>query len=305
MPNAFRGILPAIITPMDDDGKFVASSFESLIARMYAAGVDGLYVCGQAGEGYLQPVEQRKRVLEVAVRCSPPGKLVIAQIGASTSADALELARHAASAGAHAVSSLPPMGQNSFAEIRHYYETLAAQARLPLLVYHYPDMCPEVTADRAMDLCSIPNVAGLKFTDYDLFRLSIANHRGITVFNGRDEVLAAGLLMGARGGIGAFYNLFPATFVRIYQYALESRWEDARAVQHALNPVLMQLFQFPFVPAIRAALLSVGLDCGHSPPPRRRLTADEPRRVQEIVSRSSLPEGVEILGEQHATPLKS
>jgi N-acetylneuraminate lyase len=252
MPNGFRGILPAIITPMDDDGHFVASSFESLIARMYAAGVDGLYVCGQAGEGYLQPVEQRKRVLEVAVRCSPPGKLVIAQIGASTTADALELARHAASAGAHAVSSLPPMGQNSFPEIRRYYAVLAAQSGVPLLVYHYPDMCPEVTADRAMDLCSIPNVAGLKFTDYDLFRLSIANHRGITVFNGRDEVLAAGLLMGARGGIGAFYNLFPATFVRIHRYASNRVGKTRERYNTPSIPFSCSFFSFhscpPFAP---------------------------------------------------------
>ncbi|HEY8459165.1 MAG TPA: dihydrodipicolinate synthase family protein, partial [Blastocatellia bacterium] len=96
------GIVPAVVTPFDAEGKFNVRSFERLIERLYASGVHGLYICGSTGEGMLQTVAQRKQVAEVALRNSPPGKSVIIHVGANVTDDAIELARHAARAGAHA-----------------------------------------------------------------------------------------------------------------------------------------------------------------------------------------------------------
>ncbi len=95
------------------------------VERLYGAGADGLYVCGQTGEGMQQPVSQRRRVTEAAVRCSPAGKNVIVHVGAARQDEAAELARHAAEAGAHAVSSLPPGAGYSYQDVRRYYESLA------------------------------------------------------------------------------------------------------------------------------------------------------------------------------------
>ena len=67
----FFGILPAVVTPVDDTGRFQAAPFETLLARVYGAGVDGIYVCGQTGEGLQQTAAQRKQVAEVAMACSP------------------------------------------------------------------------------------------------------------------------------------------------------------------------------------------------------------------------------------------
>ena len=142
MTTDFHGILPAVVTPLNDEGAFCQGTFEALLEALYATGIHGLYVCGQTGEGMMQPVAQRKRVVEAAARCSPPGKQVIVHVGASATAEAIDLARHAAGIGATAVSSLPPVGSYSFAEIRTYYEAVAAASDLPLLVYYFPDICP-------------------------------------------------------------------------------------------------------------------------------------------------------------------
>src|SRR5512140_1516543 len=93
--STFHGILPAIITPLDQEGHFAPAAFERLLERVYAAGVHGVYVCGQTGEGPQLDVEDRKRAAEVAVRCSPPGKLVIVHAGAPRTAEAVELVKHA------------------------------------------------------------------------------------------------------------------------------------------------------------------------------------------------------------------
>ncbi|MBS1874430.1 MAG: dihydrodipicolinate synthase family protein [Acidobacteria bacterium] len=272
----FEGILPAIVTPLDANERFNRTAFERLAARVYAAGVDGLYVCGQTGEGWVQSIEQRKAVAEAAVHASPAGKTVIIHIGAASTAQSIELARHAARVGAHAVSSLPPPGAYSFEEIRAYYRDVAAASETPFLIYYFPSLAPALnTTARMLELCSLPNVAGLKFTDSNLFRLWELRRSGAVVFNGSDEMLAAGLLMGANGGIGSIYNLLPAEFAGLYSNASAGRWEQARQLQSAINEVIRVILQFPVFPAVKATLGFTGLDCGPCIAPRRGLTEEE------------------------------
>src|SRR5262245_14600806 len=167
------GIFPAIITPFDLNGKLNVHSLERLIEQLYGAGVHGLYLCGSTGEGMMQSVAQRKQVAEVAMQNSPPERPVIVHVGANTTGEAIELAHHAARHGAHAVSSLPPcIGVYSFAEIKSYYEQLAAASEIPLFIYFFPEVAPAVkSADQILELAAIENVAGLKYTDYDLYTM--------------------------------------------------------------------------------------------------------------------------------------
>jgi len=285
---SFKGILPAIITPFDEDENFAPAVFERLIDRLYATGIEGLYVNGQTGEGLLQPVAQRKQVAEVALRCSPKGKKVIVHVGASRTSDALELARHAAAIGAHAVASLPPLGVYTFAETLIYYRALASVSGLPVLVYYFPATSPAVqSTQQVLELLEIPDVVGLKFTDFDLYKLSQIKQSGCVVFNGHDEVLIAGLLMGADGGIGTFYNLIPGLFVEVYRLAAEKQWDAARMVQARINELVGVCLKFPLVPAVKTILQWQGLECGEALAPRRPLTDEEARALRDLLHGSS------------------
>jgi N-acetylneuraminate lyase len=277
----FSGVIPAVVTPFDSTGGFSPAAFERLLDRLYKAGVHGVYVCGQTGEGLLQSVAQREEVAAAAVRCSPSGKTVIIHVGASCVADAIRLAKHAARTGAHAISSLPPLGNYSFAEIKAYYQILAAASELPLLIYYFPALSPAIThVQQIIELCEIPNVVGLKFTDFDLFKMSIVKESGATVFSGYDEVLVAGLLMGADGGIGTFYNLVPELFVQIYELSVAQKWQEARAVQKTINDLIRAFGQLPFFPAVKRMLAWSGIDCGECLPPRRSLSETEESQLR-------------------------
>jgi N-acetylneuraminate lyase len=285
--SQFEGILPAVVTPFDSDGRFCPGSFERLLAALYGAGVHGVYACGHTGEGLLMPVEQRMQVAEAAVRWSPAGKLVIVHVGAAKIDDAVALARHAERAGAAAVSSLPPADGRSPEEIYRYYQTLSAATNLPFLVYYYPEIYPAI-GGQLTELLKLPNVIGMKFTDFNLYQLALVRRRGAVVFNGRDEILAAGLLMGANGGIGSFYNLVPELFLEVYRLGCEGRWEEARPVQMQINELIEITLHFPMIPAIKRMLAWAGLDCGVSMPAHRTLTADEERQLRAMLSQSSL-----------------
>ncbi|MCC7499531.1 MAG: dihydrodipicolinate synthase family protein [Bryobacterales bacterium] len=293
MKPVLEGMMPAVVTPLDGSGGFRADSFEKLLEKTYRAGVAGVYVCGNTGEGPQLHLSVRKAAAEAAVRSSPAAKAVIVHTGAASTEDALELTRHAAKAGAHAVSSMPPSPYYSFEEIRAYYQAIAEASELPVLVYYIPSVSTTIrTLDQIFDLCSIPNVIGLKFTDYDLYKMSLISRAGHVIFNGSDEVAAAGLLMGATGGIGTFYCLIPELFVGIYQHGRAGRFDQARKLQDRANDLIRAVLKFPPLSSVKLLLKWSGIDCGATVRPRRALSAQEQDQLRIAVREAGFePDG--------------
>ena len=287
MNERLRGVMPAVVTPLTAAEDFFAPAFEQLLDRLYRAGSNGVYVCGQTGEGLQQPVEMRRKVAEVAVKASPRDKTVIVHVGAARTLDAVELAAHARKIGAHAVASLPPESRFSFDEVRAYYASIAAASDLPVLIYYFPEFSQSVrTLEQIEELCSIRNVVGLKFTDFDLYRMSLISRAGRVIFNGRDEVFAAGSLMGATGGIGSFYNVAPELFVDVWKLSQEGRYQDARLVQDRINDLIRIVLRYPMLPAIKALLGWQGIEAGCCFAPRQSLTPDEERSLRSELTRA-------------------
>ena len=289
------GILPALVTPFDAAGRFNPGACEQLVERLYGAGVEGLYVCGTTGEGVLQTVAERKEVAELVLKVTPAGKQVMVHVGASCLNEAIELARHAADSGAAAVSSLPPAGPYGFEDVRNYYRALAEATDLPLVVYYMPaGGVSFTTIPQILELCAIPNVVGLKFTDHDMYKLSEVKQSGAVIFNGYDEVLCAGLLMGADGGIGSFYNLVPELFLKVYDDARAGQWGAARETQRRINQLITLTLRFPLFGALKTILGWSGIDCGPVRGPRRDLSIEEKLALRRLIEEAGFEESLRI-----------
>ncbi len=286
MSSQLHGILPALVTPFDSDGGLDTGAMEKLLVRIYDSGAHGVYVCGQTGEGLVTPAAVRRQACEVALRNAPAGAQTVIHVGAAGTAESVTLARHAAKAGATAISSLPPAGAYSFEEIHGYYSDLAAATDAPLLVYFFPELSPSIrTLDQILALCRIPGVVGLKFTDFDLYRLGEIRREGHVLFNGRDEVLAAGLYMGANGGIGSFYNLIPRTFVAIHAAAVRGDWANARRLQDTVNRLIRITLGYPMMGALKKMLGWSGIEVGEVLKPRGGISEEQWSRLQaELVA---------------------
>ena len=291
MTHALGGLIPAALTPLDASGRFDRDAFGPYAAALFDAGADGLYVGGTTGEGFELPDADRRAVVEAAVQARPPGRRVVVHAGATDVDAAVALARHAAAAGADAVSSLPPLGGFGLAETRTYYATLAAATDLPFVVYYFRQRSAAVAGlDDLLALCEIPGVAAVKYTDLDLFTLEGLVAAGVTVFNGHDEVLAAGLLMGASGGIGSTYNVAPGLYRRILDAAGRGDWQEARTVQRDANRLVRVLLRYPLLPAIKATMARAGLMTAHVRPPRTALGADAARQLAADLDALGLPD---------------
>lgn len=258
----FTGIYPAFLTPRDQNLKFAPTVAERLLHHLMQSDFAGTYITGSTGEGLRLSVDQRKELLQTLMPVLPTSKKMIVHVGAAEVKDSIELAEHAAKHGAHAVSSLPPHG--SSADVLNFYKELAQQSSLPLILYYFPKVAPHAFSDPQdlIEVCELPNVIGVKFTDFNFYLMQRLVKKGNLVFNGYDEALAAGLLMGAQGGIGSTYNLMPQVYQEIFRAAQRADWETARYWQSRANTVLDVLLRYPFFPALREAMRHLGFDCG-------------------------------------------
>lgn len=231
----WAGIIPAVASPCDDRDRFLEDTFSKLVTSLWQTGINGLYVCGNTGDGFKMRLEERKRAAQIAVELSQEhqGKVII-HVGSTNSRDAMELSGHAAGIGASAVSSIP-LRNATHSQQLSYYTDIAGAAQIPVLVYHIPILTGNSsTVEEMVQLLDIPGVIGLKLTDWNLFymkRLLLARPQAI-VFNGFDEFLLPGLLYGARGGIGTSYNLFPQLFVEIYNNCRQGNIDRALELQN-------------------------------------------------------------------------
>lgn len=260
--HPFSGMYTALLTPLHKDGGLNLPLAQKLLLHLTSLGLDGAYIAGTTGEGVRLSLENRRALLESVMEVLPDGKRIFVHVGTLDVRDAIKLAEHAGKQGAHAISSLPPAADS--ATVLAYYKELAANSPLPLIVYYFPKAAPLAfqNTKELLDICDLPNVLGVKFTDFNLYLLNQLIKRDKLVFNGYDEALAAGLLMGAQGGIGTTYNLLAPVVLDIYRAAKSGDWETARELQYDVNGVLDILFRYPFFPAVREGVRQMGFDCG-------------------------------------------
>jgi N-acetylneuraminate lyase len=290
--DGFKGVYPAAVSPKDDAGRFSAQRLEALVNHLYASDVHGLYMCGNTGEGYLLPVHARKEATEVAVEASKGRGKVVVHVGAPAEEDAVALAKHAAEAGADGISSLPPYVQGyTFDEVHAHYTRLAYASGLPLFVYYIPVITHREFSLAEMDrLLSIEGVAGLKFTNHNLYLMEgiMDGGRNPHVFNGHDEVFLAGMAMGAQAGIGTYYNIMPEHFVGIYEAALAGDYEKGRELQRDVNRLIRSAQTVRQNGAVHALLRWQGIECGDPILPARPLDDEEEKRLREELDKAGL-----------------
>lgn len=290
-----RGILPALITPMNDDGSVVQyEALAQLVEQQIRHGVSGFFVCGGSGEGLLLRPAERRQVLSAVIAQAAGRVKVIAHIGAIDTATAAELAGEAAELGADAISAVPPIyfRVDDEALVTHYRLIATAAPTTPLYPYQIPSATGvEINARLMEQLLAIPTLAGIKYSSYNLFDMrniiELAPDR-LNVLSGFDEVCLAALAMGAHGAIGSTYNLLPATFSALYRAMAAGRLDEARELQFRANRVIKALLATPLIAAIKVVLAAQGIPCGAPRRPQRPLTPAERTQVLAAVEASEL-----------------
>ena len=280
----FTGIMPAMITPVGADGHILKGTVKALVEAQLSAGVTGFYTTGSTGEGVLLSRQQRREMVEAAVEANAGRGKVIAQVGAISQAESVELAKDAAAIGVDGISSIVPTlyFKYNFNEVADYYRKIAEAApSVPLLLYAQPNGVAADVNRLVEELIAVPNIIGAKDTRanyYQMWRLKQLNGGDINIINGPDEMLICGLCMGADGGIGSTYNLMPERYVRLFNAFRAGDLAAARAEQTAINRIIEVALNHGngyVIRTIKTSLRLSGYDTGVEIAPAREMTEDE------------------------------
>ncbi len=277
--NEIHGVIPAMLTPFDENEKLDLNRTRALVAELVHQGVNGLYLTGSTGEGFLCDAGERKAFVET-VMDEVKGRIpVIVHVGAISTRTSEELAHHAAQVGADAISSVPPIyWKFRDDEITAYYSDVVQAAGIPMIVYNIA-LAGLVSFDMIKRLGAIDGVEGIKYTSatlYDVFRIKEALGQDFAVFSGSDELAVSGLSFGADGIIGSTYNVLAPLFLKLRDHMAENDVEAAREMQKLANRFIFTLLKHNLMPALKATLTLGGkVDGGFCRRPFARLTEEQ------------------------------
>lgn len=265
----FEGIMPALITPLNDDGKTVnEKTARKFIEFLLDQGADGFYVLGSTGEGLVLDEAERMRMLEIAVDQIKGRKPIICHTASINFEQAVRLSKHAEKVGADAISAIPPIFFHYRTEdIYKYYKTLAGSTDLPFIMYNHPAANGGMNAETVAKMFEIDNITGVKWTVnnyYELMRLKDITHGEMNIINGPDEMLIAGLAAGADAGIGTTYNVMLPQFLALYNYFKKGNLDKAREMQYKINRVITCVCKHEAISVTKHMCAMLGFNAGEA-----------------------------------------
>ena len=231
----YEGIIPAFYACYDKDGKINPAAVRELTQYYIDKGVQGLYVGGSSGECIYQGKEERKVVLENVMAVAKGKLTIIAHIACNNTADSQELAAHAESLGVDAIASIPPIYFKlpPYAIAKYWNDMSAAAPNTDFIIYNIPQLAGvSLSVPLLKEMLRNPNVIGVKNSSMPTQDTQMWSDEGAIVFNGPDEQLISGLVMGAVGGIGGTYGAMPELYVELYRCVKAGELAKALEIQN-------------------------------------------------------------------------
>jgi 4-hydroxy-tetrahydrodipicolinate synthase len=242
----FKGSIVAIITPFKD-GKIDEETYRELIEFQIENGINAIVPCGTTGESATLSMEEHSRVIDIAIKAVNKRVPVIAGTGGNNTTEAIELTKHAKSAGADASLQVTPYYNKPTQEgLYQHFKAIANAVPLPQVLYNVPgrtgvNMLPETVAR----LAEMPEVVAVKEASANLGQMAeivrLAGEK-ITLLSGDDNVTLPVLALGGKGVISVVANIVPKDTADMVNAWEEGNVERAKELFYKLFPLCQAMF---------------------------------------------------------------
>ncbi|MGB6055793.1 MAG: 4-hydroxy-tetrahydrodipicolinate synthase [Burkholderiaceae bacterium] len=259
-----QGSIVAIVTPMQADGSIDFPGLRKLIDWHVAEGTDGIVIVGTTGESPTVSVEEHCELVKVAVEHAAKRIPVIAGTGGNSTAEAIELTRHAKAVGADASLQVVPYYNRPTQEgMYQHFKTIAEAVDLPVILYNVPGRTvADMSNDTILRLAQLPGIIGVKDATGNIGRGTDLLRRipnSFAVYSGDDVTAMALMLCGARGNISVTANVAPRTMHALCNAAMSGNVSEAIALNNRMLPLHTTLFVEPNPLPVKWALTEMGL----------------------------------------------
>jgi len=281
-----KGVIPPIITPVDDQENVDEKGLRAVIEHVLAGGVHGVFVMGSNGEFYAMDEENQRRAVAITVDAVGGRVPVYAGIGAITTKAAIRAAQSFEELGADALTVLTPMFiKPNEEEMYGHFAAIAASTALPILIYNNPGKTTNNISVKLLErLARIDNIVGIKNTSMD-FAQTVEYLRvtreipNFKVLSGIDYYIYATLAYGGSGCVAGTANVAPALVTEIYEKFMAGDHAGALKAQMRLIP-LRNTYDYGSFPVVMKDCLNVmGIPVGS---PVRPITSCTPERLEAL-----------------------
>ena len=244
--SGFQGAFVAIVTPFQD-GTVDEQGLVDLIEFHIANGTHGIVPCGTTGESATLSHEEHHRVVELTVKTVNGRVPVVAGSGSNSTAEAINLTRHAKQAGVDGVLMVSPYYNKPSQEgLYQHYKAVAEAVDIPIIIYNVPSRTSSnILPQTVARLAQIDNIAGIKEATGDLNQISEVIRlcpEDFTVLSGDDFTSMPTVLIGGKGVISVTSNVAPKDMADMMSAALAGDLSQARAMHYKLFPLIQAMF---------------------------------------------------------------
>ena len=288
---SWSGVFPAVTTQFNADFSVNLEATHKVIANLVRDGVSGLVICGTVGENTSLSVAEKISLVEVAKDASAGRVPVISGIAEFTSANACDVARQVAKAGADGIMLMPALVYSAKPfETAAHFRTVAAATDVPMMVYNNPPIYKnDVTPDILISLADCDNIVCFKDSSGNTNRfIDVRNEVGdrFVLFAGLDDVVLESIAVGAEGWVSGMSNVFPKEGETIFRLAKAGRFAEAMPIYEWLMPILHLDARADLVQCIKLCEAIAGRGSALTRPPRLALPEADRAFVEQIMAKA-------------------
>lgn len=260
----FGGSIPALITPFEN-GLFAESTFRKMVSWQIEQGSKGLVPCGTTGKSPTLDHPEHQRVIEVCIDEAEGRVPVIAGTGSNSTAEAIDLTRHAENAGADAALIVTPYYNKPSQEgMFQHFKAICDVTDIPIIIYNIPGRSVvDMTVD-TMKRCfnELSNIVGVKDATGNLARVPlqrVACGNDFIQLSGEDQTALTFNAHGGHGCISVTANIAPKLLADFQTATLNGDFAKALEIQDKLTALHDVMFIEPSPGPVKYAAKLLGL----------------------------------------------
>ena len=288
------GSIPAMVTPMLEDGSVDYASLRKLIDWHIAEGTDCIGVVGTTGESPTVNVEEHREIIRVSVEQAKGRVPIMAGCGANSTAEAIELAKFAKSVGADCQLQVVPYYNKPTQEglYQHFKAIAESVPDLPVILYNVPGRSvADMQHDTVLRLAQVPGIVGIKEATGNIERAQWLIRdlpKEFAVYSGDDPSAVALMLCGGKGNVSVTANVAPRLMHELCVAAMAGNVQKAMEIQFKLMPMHKHLFVEANPIPVKWAMARLGLCGGTLRLPMTELSQSQQPVVEAALRASGL-----------------
>jgi 4-hydroxy-tetrahydrodipicolinate synthase len=260
--TSFRGSFTALVTPFKN-GSLDEKAFRDIVEWQISEGTNGLVPVGTTGESPTLSHDEHKKVVEWCIDQVDGRVPVIAGSGSNSTAEAIELSRHAEGAGAEAVLIVTPYYNKPTQEgLYQHYKAINDAIGIPIIIYNIPGRSiVDMSVETMVRLFELKNIAGVKDATANMTRVSqqrAAMGPDFNQLSGEDITALGFMAHGGHGCISVTSNVAPRLCSEFQAACLKGDFKAALKLQDKLALLHTNLFVETSPAPIKYAMSLIG-----------------------------------------------